>query len=390
MPASENGSALADKAASAAEQAAAPLPALRSAPPPVAAPAAKPRRLWLWGLGLLVVLGAGGLFYFQPWVAKATTVVVEIVAPGPVTRVLAVNGRIASEQSVEVRPQVSGTLAEVLVAEGALVARGADLARIDPATQQAVVRQAVAALDAALVTQEEAVATHSRTRALGANAARATLDTAARAEQSAAQQVAQMTALLDQARIELGRFTIRAPMAGTVLVKAVDPGQIVDPTTGLMTIADLSRLVVETDVDESYATQILVGQSAALQLSGEAAVRDGHVSFVSQKVDPATGGLVVKLRPDATLVAPVGLTVTANILVDDRAAALTVPRAAIVKEAEGDAVFVVVGGVAERRAVTVIDWPAARQIVTEGLAPGDQVIADATGLVAGQAVKVAP
>ena len=38
----------------------------------------------------------------------------------------------------------------------------------------------------------------------------------------------------------------------------------------------------------------------------------------------------------------------------------------------------------------VIDWPAARLIVTEGLEAGDVVIADATGLVEGQAVSVAP
>jgi RND family efflux transporter MFP subunit len=211
-----------------------------------------------------------------------------------------------------------------------------------------------------------------------------------RAAQTAAQEVLRATAVLDQAQIQLQKFTIRAPLDGTVLALTAEAGQIVDPAMPLLTIADLDRLVVETDVDETHATQIRQGQPAALQLTGEAQVRPGHVSFVSQEVNPATGGLAVKLLAEAALSAPIGLTVTANITVDDRAAAITVPRAALLRDGQGDAVLVVDQGVATRRPVTVIDWPAARLIVTEGLAAGEVVIADSTGLTAGQAVSVAP
>ena len=362
-------------------------------PPVASAPAAAPKtksRRWMWAGGGVLVMGLTGLFYLQPWATPAPVVMVETVALGPVTRVLAVNGRIAGVRSVDVRPLVSGTLVEVLVAEGDIVTRNQALMQLDTATQQAVVRQAVAGLDAAFVAQDDAVATLARTRTLGANVARVVLETAVRAEQAAAQEVARMTALLDQAQIQLEKFTIRAPIAGTVLVLNVDPGQSVDPATVLLSIADLGTLVVETDVDESYATQIRTGQPAALQLSGEAEVRAGHVSFVSQRVDEDTGGLVVRLTPDAPLTAPIGLTVTANITVDDRASAITVPRAAIISDAAADAVLVAVDGTAQRRAVQVIDWPAARLIVTDGLAPGDEVIADATGLTDGQAIQVAP
>jgi multidrug efflux pump subunit AcrA (membrane-fusion protein) len=152
----------------------------------------------------------------------------------------------------------------------------------------------------------------------------------------------------------------------------------------------MGQLVVETDVDESYATQIRTGQPVALQLSGETEVREGRVSFVSQKVDEATGGLAVELTSDVPVAAPIGLTVTANITVEDRPSAITVPRAAILREAGETAVLVVEDGTARLRAVTVVDWPAARLIVTGGLAAGDVVIADATGLAEGQAIRVAP
>lgn len=338
----------------------------------------------------MLAAGLGGLAWFQPWVAAVTEVGVEVVAPGPVLRILAVNGRVAGEVSVEVRPLVSGTLLDVRVSECDVVGIGHVLALIDPATQAAMVRQAMAGLDASLVAQADAQSTYARTKALGANAARVVLEDAARAVQSAAQEVARMTALLEQAQIQLARFTIRAPVAGTVLVLTADPGQTVEPATELMTIADLGQLVVETDVDETYATQIRIGQPAALQLAGEGEVRPGHVSLVSQRVDAATGGLAIELSSDTPLTAPIGLTVTANITVDDRAAAITVPRAAILRDETGSAVFVVREGVARRQPVAVIDWPAARLIVTEGLAAGDPVIRDATGIADGQAVKVAP
>jgi RND family efflux transporter MFP subunit len=358
-------------------------------PPVSPPPAATPKRnWWVWAVAGVVAVAVAALAYFQPWATPVVTVAVETAALGPVSRVLAVNGRIAGVQSVEVRSLVTGTLDAVWVQEGDTVTRDQTLITLDTAAQQAVLRQAVAGLDSALVAQEDADATLTRTKALGANAARVTFDTATRTAERAAQEVARLTALLQQAQIQLDRFTLKAPIAGTVLLMQADPGQSVDPTGVLMTIADLGELVVETDVDESYATQVREGQPAALQLSGQTEVLAGHVSFVSQRVEADTGGLAVKLSPDQPLIAPIGLTVTANITVDDRPAALTVPRAALVST--GDAVLVVTDGKAQRRAVTVIDWPAARLIVTDGLIAGDVVITDATGLTDGQAVKVAP
>jgi RND family efflux transporter MFP subunit len=338
----------------------------------------------------LIASGAAALLYFQPWRDAFTEVAVEVVSPGPVTRVLAVNGRIAGLQSVEVRPQVVGTLTALLVDEADQVKAGMALAQIDPSAQAAVVRQALAGLDAALVAEAEAQAIYARTEALGTNSARVVLESAERTVEAAEQEVARMTALLDQAQIQLAKYTISAPIAGSVLVLNAEPGQTVDLSTVLMTLTDMGNLLVETDVDESYATQIGVGQPAALQLSGEAEVRAGHVSFVSLRVDEATGGLAVELTPDAAFIAPIGLTVTANITVDDRASAITVPRAAIVSDPLGTGVMIVADGTARRRAVTVIDWPAARLIVTEGLAAGDIVIVDAAAVLDGQDVKVAP
>lgn len=362
-------------------------------PPGASVPALRPvarKRPWGWLALALVAVVAGGLAYFQPWIARPPLVPFETASLAPTTQVLAVNGRIAAVHSVVVRPLVSGALQALLVNEGDRVETGQVLARIDADAQNAVVRQAIAGHDAALVAQTQAQETYDRSLALGANVSRTTLDRDARAVETAGQEVARMAALLDQAQIALNRYTIRAPIGGTVLALSADEGQNVDPSTALMTLADLSNLMVETDVDEIYATQITPGQPVILQLAGETATRAGHVSFVSDRIEVTTGGLAVRLVFEDPVAAPVGLTVTANIIISQTDAALTVPRAALATEDARRGVFVIEDGVATFRPLALIDWPAARLIVTSGLAEGERVILDAAGITDGQAVRLEP
>lgn len=197
-----------------------------------------------------------------------------------------------------------------------------------------------------------------------------------------------MSAALDQAQALLESYTIRAPILGSILALDAEVGQLVGPSTPLLTLADLSELVVEADVDEAYATQIVRNQPAVLQLAGDIGTREGHVTFVSARVDEATGGLAIKIAFHAPVTAPIGLTVATNIIVDQRSAALTVPRTAMLTNTGELGVLVVTDGLAQFQPLTVLDWPAARLIVTAGLTEGDVVIADATGIAAGQAVLV--
>ncbi len=344
---------------------------------------------WWWGGAILAAVMLMAALYIQPWTEKPAVVALEVVTPGPLTRLLAVNGKVAALHSVDVRSTVSGRLQGIIANVGDTLRQGDVLARIESAQQQAVVRQALAALDAGLVGLAQAEARVARDRALGANVSRAALEDAQRAAQIAAQEVGRLTALFDQAQIALEYHTVTAPIAGTVVASEADVGQTVDPATVLFTLADLGQLIVETDVDEAYAVQIAVGQPVVLQIVGEAGVRSGKVSFVAPQVNEASGALSVKLAFDQAIIAPVGLTVTANITVDSQAGAISVPRAAVVTVGARDGVFVLAGDLVQRREVVVMPWPAARLMVTSGLAAGDKVIVDATGLVDGQSVTVA-
>ena len=324
--------------------------------------------------------------YSQLWMPGPSVVAVEMAQQAPVTRLLAVNGRIAAVISVDIRPVATGTLIVIRVTEGDLVEANQILAQVDAAAQNAIVRQAMAGLDAALVAQAQATENYERALSLGPNIARSVLETDAHVVQTATQEVARQTAALDQAQVVLGNHSIRAPRSGTIVALDAELGQLTGPTVPLLTLADLSDLVVEADVDEAYATQIAPGQPAVLQLAGEARNRDGHVSFVSSLVDAATGGLAVKIAFETPVMAPIGLTVATNIIVERRDAALTVPRTALQTGADGSGVLVLRDGTAMFQPVSVVDWPAARLIVTGGLTEGDAVIIDSTGVEPGQAV----
>lgn len=360
----------------------------KPAPTPPVSPQPARSTGWIWAALSVIVVAGVALWSFQPWVSKGLPVAVETVTLGPLVRVLAVNGRIAPLHPVDVRPTIGGQVLEVMVDEGAGVRQGDVLVRVDASGQQAMVRQAMAGLDAGLVAQSQAKADFARAEALGGNIARIALDDARAARQTADQEVARLTALFDEAQIGLGKYTIASPITGTILSRTVETGQTVDTTTTLFSMADLGQLVVETDVDEGYAAQITPGLPAVLQLKGESAKRDGSVSFVAARVDAATGGLAVEIAFDAPVTAPVGLTVTANIVVEKQDAAIAVPRAAVVADAAGVAVFVVVAGHAARRDVAIVDWPADRVEVTRGLVAGDVVITDATGLSDGLAITL--
>jgi membrane fusion protein (multidrug efflux system) len=346
-------------------------------------------RYWPWaaialatGIGAMIAYGIFG-------VERPLPLKVETATLAPVTRILAVNGRMTARHPVEVRSLITGKLKQLLVSEGDLVTANQVLAEVDRAASQAVVGQAKAARDTAAAVLREATDAHDRAASLGTNIARAELESREYAVESAASELARKAAILEQASADLETHTIRAPITGRVISLDIESGQVVGPSLPLLTLADLGNLIVEADVDEIYATEITDGQPVFLQLAGATETRAGKVSFVSTRVDIASGGLAIEIEFDQAIVAPVGLTVTINIIVEQREAAFTVPRTALVADDGGRGIFLLRDGVATRQAVTVIDWPADRLIVRDGVAEGDILIVDAEGVSAGQAVSAA-
>lgn len=346
------------------------------------------RRYGWWIVLLLVLAGAGAWAYVnKPWEPKPLLVSVETVSPGAASRVLAVNGRITPAQQVEISSTVNGRVASVNVDEGDEVAAGGELLIIDDTQPRAAVAQAQSQLDAARARVEQASMDYERALGLGDSISQKALADAKFAVETAQKEADRLTALLEQAQSLLGEFTVRAPFAGTVLSRGADAGQVVSSSTTLFLFAELSSLRGEASVDEVYASEVRRGLKVEARPAGHTATLDGEVIYVSPRVDASTGGRLVRVDlPDAgPLGLPVGLTVTLNIIVEERTDAITLPRAALIA-GDAPAVYVVEAGKAVRREVQYIDWPSDRLIVTSGLNAGDVMIAESRKVTAGALV----
>ena len=327
---------------------------------------------------VVVVLFAAAVFvgYFRPWAEKPIEVAVEIATSGPISQILAVNGRVAARNSVTVRAPVSAKALELHVDEGDVVKAGDVLVSLDMAIVQAQVDEATAALEGQRSKQRQAEVTVARARALGANSPRSALEDAELALESAITETARLEAVLEQAKEQASQYLIRAPISGVVLTRGVDLGQLVDTQSELFVIADTSELIVETDVDELYSAHMSEGLKAQLLPIGVSVPLDGTVTFTAPKVDPSTGGRKIKIAFDSDGTLPIGLTVNANVIIKEFDAALSLPRSAIASEGRETYVMVLGDRIVEKRVVQFADWPSERVIVTEGLGEGDSVILD--------------
>ena len=170
--------------------------------------------------------------------------------------------------------------------------------------------------------------------------------------------------------------TVVAPRSGVVVNRGVTVGTSVDPSTTLLTIADLSRVWVLAEVPEASIAAVRVGTRAELDFP--AAGRPpftARVDFVYPTLTERTRTLRVRLsaaNPGGAL--RPGLYGTAAFQSASRDV-ITVPRDAVVDTGLQQHVFVAVDGIFEPRPVTVGAQLADRVEIRDGLKEGEQIVA---------------
>jgi Cu(I)/Ag(I) efflux system membrane fusion protein len=169
--------------------------------------------------------------------------------------------------------------------------------------------------------------------------------------------------------------TVVAPRSGVVVHRGISVGTAVDPSTELLTIADLSRVWVLAEVPESDIPAVRVGTTAQLEFPASG-LRPfaGRVEFIYPTLSERTRTLRVRLtaaNPRGTL--RPGLYGSAVFAVPGRSA-ITVPRDAVVDTGLQQHAFVPVGDQFVPRPVTVGARLADRVEILDGLRAGEQVV----------------
>lgn len=177
--------------------------------------------------------------------------------------------------------------------------------------------------------------------------------------------------------------TITSPRAGIVLRRGVTVGTAVDPSTELMTIADLSRVWAIAEVPESDAAGIAIGSKGALQFAGsDLGSMDAAVEFIYPTLTERTRTVRVRFAIDNSVSAlrpgVYGVVSFASSTND----ALTVPRDSIVDIGESQHVFVRTGeGTLDPRTVKVGARFADRVEILDGIVAGDEVVTSGVFLI---------
>jgi RND family efflux transporter MFP subunit len=194
---------------------------------------------------------------------------------------------------------------------------------------------------------------------------------------------------LAQANLENTR--VRAPFTGTVLRKDAEVGEIVAPSsagggltrTAIVTMADLSTLEVEVDVNEAYIAQIAGAQPARITLDAYPDTSfSGRVRQVVPTADRQKATVLVKvsiLDRDPRILPEMG----AKVVFEARGAQshaaprrVFVPQAALVSGEGGSSVWIVEEGTARRRTVDVGPTRGDRVEVRQGLSGGETLVLD--------------
>lgn len=363
-----------------------------------------PRRLAI--LVLIVVLAAFAWWRSGRGDDKArrqppvTTVELVKVRSGPAPVQLRALGSVVSPHSVQLRPQVNGTLAAIYFNEGDTVEAGQKLFLIDPAPFQAAVAQARAQLAADRAAAVSARAQFARMQPLVAAeyvTAQEIDDARAAADESAASAEASAAALR-RAQIDLDRTLMRAPIGGRTGSVAVRAGNLVttNDTEPLLVINVVERVQVQFALPQRDFAAIQAARAQgplAVTVAAErggATLARGTLVFVDNAIDAATGTVMLKAEFDnaAQALWP-GAYVDVSLILRVDPAALLVPETAVQAGAEGTYVFVVDGqGKAMLRPVVVDRQVDTEMMIRKGLQRGETVVARAPpNLRPGSAVR---
>ena len=366
----------------------------------------KKRKWWKPALIALVVVAAGVGVGFK--LKGGDDVAIDKALLAKVTKKdLAVEvidtGKIEPREKVDIKSKVAGQVLEVLVDEGQHVDKGQLLLRLDPVDYARESARADAELAQAQQAASFAELALNRKKAALADRAVAAADVEVAQNEldmrKASVRIAEVA--VNAAHDRLKSCDIKSPMAGTVIARGIEPGEVVTPGVQatfegkpLLTVADLSTLIAKVELNQIDVARVAVGQSAKLTLD---ALPDqsfvAHVTKVAPAAVKATGRDAEVFPVECTLEGDAaagtgagaiksGMTADVRILVETRPQVLVLPIEAVVKEDGKQKVKrVKVGADGAKKAGDKTDVKVGKSNdremeIVDGVKEGDEVVID--------------
>ena len=317
------------------------------------------------------------------------------------------SGTLHARETAVLSAQVVSRVQQVLVHEGDLVTTGQTLVVLDDSTLRTSVDQADAAVKAAASQQaaaqtnaDLAASTLARYKQLQAqkSVSAQEMDEVTRRAEAAAAQVDALRAQGSAAKAQaagasamLGYTRIRAPFAGVITSRTVDPGALAAPGVPLLQIDSAGSLQFQTTVDESAIMAIRRGMKLPVTLDAASSSIEGTVAQIVPAADPASHTFLVKSDLPTSKQLRAGMYGAAEIATGMRKA-MVVPRSAIVVRGSLPCAYVLdSNGIAQLRYVTLGHEQAGFVEILSGLSAGEKLVDEPTERdLAGKRIEAQP
>jgi RND family efflux transporter MFP subunit len=328
---------------------------------------------------VLATTGCGKTEAKQP-APQPLPVKTQTVNLAPVPRLDEYVAIVKSRRSASIQPQVDGSLTRILVKSGDKVKAGQKLMAIDPLKQQATVDQQVST-----EAQKRAVLNYTKSdveRQKGLYEAGVTskqnYDLAVQAYENSKADLDSSTAARVTQQRQLAYYSLTAPFAGVVGDIPVHVGDYVSPTTVLTTVDENAELEAYIYIPTEKASEIRRGLPVQIVTSTGDLLETTKINFISQQVDNATQGILVKAPIHSSLDRFRTAQLVKARVIWSSSPAPTVPVLAVTRIGGQSFVYVATaegnGTVARQRAVNLGDTLGNDYAVTGGLKPGEKVI----------------
>jgi membrane fusion protein, multidrug efflux system len=295
-----------------------------------------------------------------------------------------VQGLVESDQNVLVRPEVPARILKILVKEGQHVTKGQIIANLDGSVASAQIAELEGALGLAKLNFE-------KTEKLWKQKIGSEMQYL-----QAKNQFENLQNSIKTARTQLGKYSLRSPISGTVDELMINEGEIAGGMTSgpVARIINLADIQVKANVSESYLGKLKKGQTVDLSFPSIGLTMTEKISSVSNVVDPSNRTFVIYVEPSKNLdkLKP-NLLAMVTAYDFDNADAIVVPTKLVRNDGQQHFVYTIKsnGGkkTVEKRYIEIAQQFPSETVVKSGLETGDLVITEGVNsVIVGDEVKI--